>query len=344
MKPQIKTLNIILALLLVSLPYGNLYAGPGHDHGEGAVNYVGANAPKRLPNGNVYLPKLSQRQLGLRTTVVEFGEFEQATELAGKVVADPNYGGKVQAMVTGRISPPPAGFPVPGQKVEKGQVLAYVTPDVGPGTTRSLAESRLKRLQALSDTVPKKSLEEAQAAVANEELRAPVAGTIATTGIVAGQVVDARQMVFEIVNPNRFLIEAIAYDPALLDRISTANLVVDDQVIPLKLLGGAKSLREQAVPITFAAEDDRLAKLAMGQPVRVYVQSGPKKSGFKIPASALVRNGSNQSVVWTKEGPQLFESQVVVEEPLDGTHVLVQGLHPDDRVVSKSASLLNQIR
>lgn len=340
-----KKLNLMICSSLLALSVCPLaIAGPGHDHGDGAAQYVGANSPKRLPNGNVYLPKLSQRQLGLRTTLVQFGDFDRSTELAGKVVSDPNFGGKVQAMVAGRVSPPPAGFPVPGQKVQKGELLGYVTPEVGPASTRSLAESRLKRLQALSDTVPRKTLEEAQAAVANEELRAPVSGTIATTGIVAGQVVEARQLVFEIVNPNKFMVEAVAYDPALLDTIKSANLAIDGQSIPLKLLGGAKSLREQALPITFSADDERLSKLALGQPVKVYVQGGQQLTGFKIPASAVVRNGSNQSVVWTKEGPQIFESQVVVEEPLDGAHVLVQGLHPDDRVVSKSASLLNQIR
>lgn len=330
----------LIALIMPAISY----AGPGHDHGDEAPQFIGSNAPKRLANGNVYLPKLSQRQLGLRTTPVAYGEFNQSTELAGKIVADPNFGGKVQAMVAGRVSPPPTGFPMPGQTVQKGELLGYITPEVGPANTRSLAESRLKRLQALSDTVPRKTIEEAQAAVANEELRAPVSGTIATTGIVAGQVVESRQLVFEIVNPNKFLVEAVAYEPALLDKMTSANLVFDGESLPLKLLGGAKRLREQALPIMFSAGDDRLSQFALGQPVRVFVQGGQKIRGFKIPASAVVRNSSNQSVVWTKEAPQLFESQVVVEEPLDGANVLVQGLHMHDRVVSKSASLLNQIR
>lgn len=317
---------------------------PGHSHGEGEATFQGANAPKRLADGSVYLPKIAQRQLGIRTALVQFGEFPRTIELSGKVIHNPNYGGKVQAMVAGRITPPPKGFPVPGQLVKQGDLLAYITPEIGPANTRSLAESRLKRLQALSDTVPRKVLEEAQAAVANEELRAPVSGTVATTGVVSGQVVEARQLIFEIVNPSKFMVEAIAYEPSVVDNIGSANLNIGDQIIPLKLQGAAKRLREQALPITFLADDEGLSQLAIGQVLRVYVQTKQTIKGFRIPTSAVVRDGSNQSVVWVKEGPQLFSPITVTPEPLDGSDSLVQGLHENDRVASKSASLLNQIR
>jgi multidrug efflux pump subunit AcrA (membrane-fusion protein) len=276
--------------------------------------------------------------------LVQVGEFPRTIELSGKVIHNPNYGGKVQAMVAGRITPPPKGFPVPGQLVKQGDLLAYVTPEIGPNNTRSLAESRLKRLQALSDTVPRKVLEEAQAAVANEELRAPVSGMVATTGVVSGQVVEARQLIFEIVNPNKFMVEAVAYEPSIVDNIGSANLSIGDQIIPLKLQGAAKRLREQALPITFLADDEGLSQLAIGQVLRVYVQTKQTIKGFRIPTSAVVRDGSNQSVVWVKEGPQLFRPITVTPEPLNGSDSLVQGLHENDRVASKSASLLNQIR
>ena len=332
---------IMGATLTMHLP---TFAGPGHDEDSNAPVAGGINKPQRLADGDVYMPKVAQRQLGVRTALAIQGSFSQTIELAGKIVPDPNLGGRVQAMVAGRISPPAQGFPVPGQKVKKGELLAYITPDVGPAGTRSLAESRLKRLQALSDTVPRKTLEEAQAAVANEELRAPVSGTIATTGIVAGQVVDARQLVFEVVNPDAFLVEATAYEPSIIDKIESANIAVNDQVIPLVFLGAAKSLREQALPVTFAAANAALSQLAIGQPVRVYVQMRQKQEGYKVPAGALVKNAANQTIVWVKENPIRFKPHPVVEMPLDGVFVLVNGLEPGDVVVSKSASLMNQVR
>jgi multidrug efflux pump subunit AcrA (membrane-fusion protein) len=128
-------------------------AGDGHDHGD-APPAASGNGPKRQPDGSVFLPKPAQRQIGVRTLLVEPGELPRTHELAGKVVMDPNAGGKVQAIVAGRVTPGPRGLPLPGQQVKKGEVLAYVTPEVG-GNSRSLAESRLRRLRELSDTVPR---------------------------------------------------------------------------------------------------------------------------------------------------------------------------------------------
>ena len=70
---------------------------------------------------------------------------------------------------------PPAGLPSLGQKVQRGQVLAYVEPVAG-ALERSgqaaqiaelraglgLAEKRLARLQELSDTVPRREIETAK--------------------------------------------------------------------------------------------------------------------------------------------------------------------------------------
>ena len=300
--------------------------------------------PYRLSDGSVIIPKQTQRQLNIRTTRSVYGDYPKTVELAGKIIPDPNYGGKVQSMIAGRITPPPNGFPTPGESVHKGQLLAYITPDVGPKGMRSLAESRLKRLQALSDTVTRKTLEEAQAAVANEELRASVDGIISTTGIVSGQVVDARQTIFEITNADRFMVEAIAYDTFLLDNIQSANITEGDRQIPLKLLGTARNLREQALPITFVASEGGALPLAIGQAVRIFVQTKQTQQGYQVPASALVKDSANQSIIWVKESPIKYLARTVTILPLDGTSVVVNGLENGDIVVSQSASLVNQIR
>ena len=198
MKPRLLLSAICLSFLFFSTL---VLAGDGHDHGD-APPAASGNGPKRQPDGSVFLPKPAQRQIGVRTLLVEPGELPRTHELAGKVVMDPNAGGKVQAIVAGRVTPGPRGLPLPGQQVKKGEVLAYVTPEVG-GNSRSLAESRLRRLRELSDTVPRKVIEEAEAAVANEQLVAPVSGVIASANVVSGQVLEARETLFEIVNPER---------------------------------------------------------------------------------------------------------------------------------------------
>ena len=340
MNPRMVLTALSLAFLLTT-PLA--HAGDGHDHGDTPAAASG-NGPRRLPDGSVFLPKPAQRQIGVRTLLVEAGELPKATELSGKVVMDPNAGGKVQAIVAGRVTAGPRGLPLPGQAVKKGEVLAYVTPEVG-GNSRSLAESRLRRLRELSDTVPRKMIEEAEAAVANEQLVAPVSGVIASANVVSGQVLEARETLFEIVNPERMLVEALAFDTAIANDIASAFIAIGEQKLPLKLLGVARSLRDQALPLTFRGEGSALATLAVGQPVRVFVQSRRTVTGIRVPAAALLRNPANQTIVWVKTAPERFEPRPVTTEPLDGASVAVtSGLKAGERVAVRAATLINQIR
>jgi hypothetical protein len=317
-----------------------------HDHEHGvAPAAAGGNGPHRLPDGSVFLPMPAQHQLGLRTMPVAAGSHPRSFELNGCVVMDPNAGGRVQAMVAGRLTPGPQGLPLPGQAVKKGEVLAYVTPEAG-GKARSLAESRLQRLRELADTVPHKVIEEAEAAVANEQLRAPVDGVIASANVVSGQVVDAREILFEIVDPGRLMVEALAFDLALANSITAAAIAVGEQQVPLQLAGVAHSLREQALPLMFRGAAGAAAlPLAIGQPVRVFVQTRDVIEGIRVPVAALVKNPANQTIVWVKVAPEQFVPHTVTSAPLDGTHVAVSsGLEPGDRVVVRAATLLNQVR
>jgi cobalt-zinc-cadmium efflux system membrane fusion protein len=335
-----RALLFSLALVLAASP---LLAGEGHDHGD-APPAASGNGPKRQPDGSVFLPKPAQRQIGVRTQPVAAGELPRSIELSGKVVMDPNAGGRVQAMVAGRVTPGPKGLPQPGQRVTKGEVLAWVTPEVG-GNSRSLAETRLQRLRELADTVPRKTIEEAEAAVANEQLRAPVSGVVAVANVVSGQVVEARETLFEIVDPQRQQVEALAFDPLAADDIAGAALAVGERRVPLTLVGVSRILRDQALPIRFRGEGDALAALAVGQPVEVFVATRQTVQGIGVPAAALMKNPSNQTIVWVKTAPERFEPRPVIVEPLDGVNVgVTAGLQPGDRVVVRGATLINQVR
>lgn len=321
----------------------NAWAHEGHDEPV-AVTPAGAYVPQRLPDGSVFLPKPSQRQMDLRTVQTAAQESARAVALNGRVIMDPNAGGKVQAIVAGRVTPGPRGLPVAGQAVKQGEVLAYVTPAVG-GNSRSLAVSRLQRLRELADTVPKKALEEAEAAVANEQMTAPVAGVISAAYVVAGQVVDARETLFEVVDPARLQIEALVYDVTLANSIASAQAVIGNEKLPLKFVGAARAMREQALPVTFRAEGALAKRLAVGQPVQIVAQTGLRLQGVPVPSAALMKNPANQTVVWVKTAPESFAPRVVSFEPLDGANVLVTaGLAGGERIVTQAAALLNQVR
>ena len=353
-----------------------VWAGPGHDGGHEATDVNPAatsSGPKRLPDGSVFLPKPAQRQMGLRTLVGESKQLPRATELSGKVVMDPNAGGKVQALVAGRLQAGPRGLPSLGQSVRKGEVLAYVLPSAAAiersnqaaqlaelGAGRSLANKRLARLQELADTVPRKEIEAAESEVASlgariaavgaglsarDALVAPVTGVIASANAVAGQVVDARELLFEVVDPSRLRIEALAFDAALAADVGGAFLALGGKKVPLIFVGASRSLRDQALPLAFRAEGLALSQLAVGQPVAVVLQSRSLVAGVPVPAASLTKNPANQTIVWVKTAPERFEARVVTVEPLDGVTVAVtSGLKAGDRVATQGATLINQVR
>lgn len=367
-----KTALIFATAVLALCATANAQAGEGHDHGDTAAA-PSANGPQRQPDGSVFLPKPAQRQLGVRTMLTEEASLPRTVELNGKVLMDPNAGGKVQPLNAGRIEAGPRGLPSAGQAVRKGEVLAYVVSSSAPieranqaaqlaelRAAKGLADKRVARLKELADTVPRKDIEAAESEAASlaeriaavgaglatrEALVAPVAGVIASAHVVAGQVVDARELMFEIIDPGRLRIEALAFDPALAANVGSATLAVGNQRVPLAFIGAARSLREQALPLGFRAQGAALNSLAVGQPVRVFVQTRDTVKGIAVPVASLMKNPANQTVVWVKTAPERFEPRAVTTEPLDGVNVAVTtGLKPGDRVATQGATLINQVR
>ena len=348
------------------------FAGDGHDHGD-APAATNSNGPQRLPDGSVFLPKPAQRQIGVRTLTGTEQSLPRGLELNGQVQMDPNAGGKVQAMAAGRLEPGPRGLPSVGQAVRKGEILAYVLPSAGSleranqqaqlaelRAARTLAEKRLARMRDLADTVPRKDIEALESEVASlgeraqavggglsgrEALLAPATGVIASAHAVAGQVIDARELVFEVVDPQKLRIEALAYDASVANDIAGAYIPVGSGKVALTFVGAARSLRDQVLPISFKAQGEGLNQLAVGQPVRVIVQTRSQVKGISVPAVALMKNPSNQQIVWIKTAPERVEPRVVTVAPLDGASVAVTaGLKAGERVVTDGAGLLNQIR
>ena len=368
-------LSVLLILTTMALTPVHAGADAGHDHDPAPIAAY-TNAPQRLPDGSVYLPKLTQRQLALRTVVAEQGSSPQTFELFGKVTMDPNAGGKVQPMVAGRIEPGPRGLPSLGQSVKKGDVLAVVRPSTGAieranqaaqaaelRANKMLAEKRLVRQQQLEGTIPQKEIEATRAEVqalterlaavggslsSTEALVAPASGVIASASVVAGQVVDAREVLFEIVDPTRLLVEAIAHDAKLATRIAGATARIEPgMAVPLTFIGAGRSLREQALPILFRMNPGKqaLPPLTVGQPLTVLAQTDQIITGYAVPATAIVKDRNNQDIVWVHVGAERFVPRTVRYVPSDGaTSIVVDGVAKGDRIVVQGASLLNQVR
>lgn len=365
-------------MLVLALPAAlaslSALAGPGA-HGPNGEHLDAPAAVSsglsRLPDGSVNVPKDAQRLLEVRTVVAAESEHPQSIQMNGQVVIDPNAGGQVQAPFAGRIEPGPGGLPVTGQAVKKGQVLVYVRPVAGAlergnqqaelaelRVNRRLAQQRIARLEALEGTVPEKEVEAARAELAaitgreqalagslgnNEAVIASASGVIATASVLAGQIVDARTQLYTIVDPKNMMVEALATDLSVAGKITSASL---DSLkgVRLTLAGTGRSLRDGALPLSFRASAGDAA-LIVGQPVTVIARLADRIKGVALPAAAVVRNPSNQPIVWVKAGLERFVPQPVQYRPHDaGTVIVTAGLAPDNRVVVNAANLINQIR
>lgn len=348
------------------------HGGADHDHDHAAAPMpVGAEAPSRLADGGVFVPKISQHRLGLRTLPATPAELAVTLELTGTVIADPGAGGRVQAAQAGRVEPLAGGLPTLGQRVARGQALARLRPITGTieraGQTALLAEldagialleGRLARYAQLEGAIPGKEVEAARieltalrqrrAAIdgglrAGETLTAPVAGVISAAHVMPGQIVDARETLFEIVDPDRLAVEALAYDPALTAGIHEASLLLPDGERPLRFIGAGRQLRAQAQPLLFRVLPGAGAP-SVGQPARVLARAGESQRGVALPTAALLREGG-VTMVWVKLAPERFAPRRVEARPLDGGRVAITaGLTEGERVVVRGASLLGQIR
>jgi cobalt-zinc-cadmium efflux system membrane fusion protein len=372
MKRHIPWLASLLLAATTAVIAGPGAHGPNGEHLDTETGHQ-ASGLSRLPDGSVNVPKLAQRRMGLRTVLAPLGKAAGSVELSGRVVMDPNAGGRVQAAHGGTVEPGPQGLPVAGQSVRKGQLLAYLRHHAEPyaqanqqsqlaelRASREVAEQRLRRLESLEGTTPRKEIEAARAELAGLKARegsiggsltarqpvvAPVAGVVARADVVVGQVVDAREVMFEVIDPARLLIEAVAADPALAASLAAAELK-SPPGYRLTPVGAARALRDGVLPITFrAASAKDAAPLAVGQPVTVVARLKTETEGIVLPAAAVVRNPSNEPVVWIKVAAERFVPQPVQLQVLDaGTVLVTQGLAPDNRVIVQGAALVNQIR
>lgn len=341
-----------------------------------------ATSAQRLSDGSLFVPKIVQRQLALRTLLTEQAELPNTIELNGKVLADPNAGGRVQASQPGRLEAGPSGLPSLGQRVTKGQVLAYLRPvmsSLDRGNSQSIladidsqlsiAERKVQRYEQLAEALPKATVEAArfdyealkkrkvavEASLSKSEaLIAPVSGIISVANAVTGQVFDAKETLFEIIDPNRLMVEALAYDPILTSDIANATATWNQQrtstaantpvSLALNFVGGGQQMREQAIPLLFRVSGKSTA-VAVGQTIKVIIQTKRLTTGFAVPNSSVIKLTGGESVVWVHTEAERFVQRKVVAHSLDGERVsIISGLKDDERVVTTGASLLAQVK
>lgn len=368
----------VAAVLLLVLPVSERAARAHEDHDHGGDTKALAapgDTARRLPNGQLFVPKPMQRILDVRTVVAKPETVAKAVVLVGRVITNPNRSGLVQSIQGGRVIAPEPGLPRLGQPVAKGDVLAMVEHAI-PAADRTtisersgeieqliaIAEGRLARLRPLAErsVVPQSQIADAETEleglkrrrevirdtrIAPEVLRAPIDGVIAAARVVAGQVVQAQDLLFQIIDPASLWVEAFDYgeiDPATLKEATAVG--AGSTPMQLAFQGWSRALQQQATIVQFAIADPPSA-IRVGQPVTVTARRSDSVTGMIISRDAVVRGSNGETIVWRHVEPEQFEARPVRTQPFDAANVVIAaGVESGDRIVTRGAELINQIR
>lgn len=365
-RPRGAAMAVIAALLALS-------AQPSFAAGPSAPTPVMAerDVAQRFADGVIFVPKTTQRILAIRTLFTEVRSFTGTVELPARIIPDPSAAGFVQASVAGRLAPPPGGFPRLGTRVSAGDVLALVQPALGAADVTSqqqqsreldqqisIVERRLQRLRQIQNVVARAQIEDAELELrglrtrrANldragrepEQLVAPVSGVIAAVQAMAGQIAEPNAIIFQIVDPTRFWVEALSFEAHAINGSANGRLG-DGRIVPLAYRGSGLADRNQAIPIQFNVEGAARG-LRAGQLLTVLASTTDERTGIAVPRTSVLRGPNGQSIVYEHTNAERFLPREVRVEPLDGDRVLIiSGIEAGKRIVTQGAELLNQIR
>ena len=350
-----------------------------HDHDgpkDAAKSETLSDAPRRLPDGSAFIAKPTQRLLEVRTVAAKPETIRSAVHLIGRVIGDPNRTSLVQSIHAGRVVAPEGGLPGIGQTVRNGDVVAQVESHLplADRTTISekageieqliaVTEARLQRLRYLVSrgTALQSQVVEAELELdglrrrrelirntrveAAEILRAPTAGVIAVAKVVPGQVVQAQDVLFQIVDPKGLWVEALVYGELAPNSLDEATAIATGgQTMALVFQGFSRALQQHAAIVHFAIPEPP-PNLNLGQPVTVAAKTGAPITGLVVRRDAVVRSGSGEAIVWLHVEPERFEARPVRTQPFDATRLIVAaGVTEGERIVIRGADLINQIR
>lgn len=355
---------VVLALLPAVLPSDTWAAEP-------ASTFAARDVSQRFPDGALFVPKPTQRILGLRTTLTEAKPHRRALELPGRIIADPNASGLVQASAGGRLSPPPGGFKPLGTPVKTGDTLAFVRPPLPSADATaqqqqareldqqiSIVSRKVERLRTIQQVIAKSQLEDTELELkglhtrrANldrvqrepEALVSPVDGVIASSNAVAGQMAEPNSIIFQIVDPARLWVEALSFEPEATSG-AAQGLFTGGRKVELAYVGSGLADRNQSIPIHFAIKGDA-AGLRAGQFLTVLATTTEERIGIAVPRESILRGANGQSIVYEHSNAERFVPREVRIEQLDAERVLIiAGIEPGKRIVTQGSELLNQIR
>ena len=329
----------------------------------------------RLADGGVAIPKPAQRVLAIRTEIAVIKPVHRTHLLNGRVVENPYTSAQVRAEQTGRLEPPPQGFPALGASVKKGELLAYLLPTLTSLETarreadlyvleknRYLAARQYERVKTqmgthdssssvLLDTTraEMRAFDRQIAALKAIPIRriaviAPVNGVVGASSVATAKIVRPGDDLFRIWDTTANWVEAVSFQPGMETHIVSATAVLDDgSEVPLSYSGHGYQLQNQGLPLQFRPTK-ATEVLLVDRLVKVNVMTDEVLQGIQAPRDSVISRADGKPYVWVHTAAERFEQRPVDLVALDDrSSVITGGIESGERLVTVGASLISRV-
>ncbi len=322
--------------------------------------------------GISFLKEQQWKTEGFRTAFAEVGTMNEAFDASGDIQAAAGRLVTVAAPIGGIIEVAGvAGAPAPGQYVERGQVLARMTPALGDaGAAYADARARLREAEDeharavrlfAAEAVPERRVHEAETRLraAREalaglgggaltsdgrmEIVAPISGTITERHLTPGSRVEAGTPLFGIVDASTIWVVANvpAAQASRIERGAQATFQPEGsseiyRTTRAVSVGSMVDPTTRTVPVTYEAVNPNGA-IRVGSLARVAVTTGTRRTGLLI-ASTAVLEDDGRPFVFVQTSGERYERREVRVGGTDGLRALItSGIEAGDRVVVGAA-------
>jgi membrane fusion protein, heavy metal efflux system len=333
------------------------------------------DAPREEEGGEAGIPFLKEQQWktpGFRTAFASNGVLFASFEATGVIEPAPGRQAEVTAPIAGLVDAASvARSPTPGQRVRRGDVLAYMIPSLGEGGS-AYAEARAALREAQDEYTRAKRLVEADAAPARRlheaenrlqaarealagfgggglvsggrlPIRAPISGEIVRRIIALGGRLEAGAPLFTIVDPSivSLRVNVPAAQASLITPRSGAGFTLEGserryETAAVLSVGSVIDPASRTLPVIYQIPNGD-GSIKVGQNARVEIQTGQRIGGVIIPASAVL-DEDGRPIAYVQPEGESFEKRELKLGGRQGDQVLVlEGLKAGERVVTGAA-------
>lgn len=332
------------------------------------------DAPREEEGGEAGISFLKEQQWktpGFRTDFAVTGDLFASFDATGVIEAAAGRQADVTAPIAGLVDAGSiARSPSPGQRVRRGDVLAYITPSLGEGgsayanarATLREAQAEYERAKRLveADAAPQRRLREAENRLqaARETLaglgggftsggrlaiRAPISGEIVQRRITPGGRIEAGAPLFTIVDPSLvwLRVNVPSAQASLITPRSGAGFTIEGtdrryEAAAALSVGSVLDAASRTLPVIYQVPNPD-GSIKVGQNARVQIQTGRRVTGVLLPVSALL-DDDGRPVVYVQRGGEAFEKRDLTLGGRQGNRVLVlEGIRAGERVVTGAA-------